>query len=264
MNRITAPGKVREEALAIASRIAANSPIAVRESLRVTRYAADLCEADLRATQDDAVKHVLAAGDYQEGAKAFVERRAPRVVELSDRIEQNKFVYCRENPACPKSRRWNPFWMHSCLARASQDCTLYIACVRTGSRCWRSSPRRTWAVRGTGIRYPGARCDVESLVYCYTFSPLLDEGWQWSERYAQARRDPGVPELGREQAGPTTRHSLQLPRGLRGLRRQEESVDVSHGARRDLPCAAFLLGGRPDYHAGHARTFQDSRTSRAW
>ncbi|MFC4312667.1 flavin-containing monooxygenase [Steroidobacter flavus] len=34
-------------------------------------------------------------------------------------------------------------------------------------------------------RYPGARCDVESLVYCYTFSPLLDEGWQWSERYAK-------------------------------------------------------------------------------
>jgi cyclohexanone monooxygenase len=33
-------------------------------------------------------------------------------------------------------------------------------------------------------RYPGARCDVESLVYCYTFSPLLDEGWRWSERYA--------------------------------------------------------------------------------
>ena len=34
-------------------------------------------------------------------------------------------------------------------------------------------------------RYPGARCDVESLVYCYTFSPLLDEGWRWSERYAK-------------------------------------------------------------------------------
>lgn len=32
-------------------------------------------------------------------------------------------------------------------------------------------------------RYPGARCDVESLVYCYSFSPLLDE-WRWSERYA--------------------------------------------------------------------------------
>jgi cyclohexanone monooxygenase len=32
-------------------------------------------------------------------------------------------------------------------------------------------------------RYPGARCDVESLMYCYSFSPELDEKWRWSERY---------------------------------------------------------------------------------
>ncbi|HEY6641284.1 NAD(P)/FAD-dependent oxidoreductase [Povalibacter sp.] len=43
-------------------------------------------------------------------------------------------------------------------------------------------------------RYPGARCDVESLVYCYTFSPLLDEGWCWSERYA--KRDEICAYLG--------------------------------------------------------------------
>lgn len=36
-------------------------------------------------------------------------------------------------------------------------------------------------------RYPGARCDVESLLYCYSHSPELDAAWQWSERYpAQA------------------------------------------------------------------------------
>ena len=33
-------------------------------------------------------------------------------------------------------------------------------------------------------RYPGARCDVESLVYCYSFSPVIDAEWKWSERYA--------------------------------------------------------------------------------
>lgn len=33
-------------------------------------------------------------------------------------------------------------------------------------------------------RYPGARCDVESLVYCYSFSPIIDAEWKWSERYA--------------------------------------------------------------------------------
>lgn len=33
-------------------------------------------------------------------------------------------------------------------------------------------------------RYPGARCDVESLQYSYSFSPELDEEWHWTERYA--------------------------------------------------------------------------------
>jgi cyclohexanone monooxygenase len=33
-------------------------------------------------------------------------------------------------------------------------------------------------------RYPGARCDVESLVYSYSFSPIIDAEWTWSERYA--------------------------------------------------------------------------------
>ena len=33
-------------------------------------------------------------------------------------------------------------------------------------------------------RYPGARCDVESLVYCYSFSEEIEQEWQWSEQYA--------------------------------------------------------------------------------
>lgn len=33
-------------------------------------------------------------------------------------------------------------------------------------------------------RYPGARCDVESLQYSYSFSDPLQQDWQWSERYA--------------------------------------------------------------------------------
>lgn len=38
-------------------------------------------------------------------------------------------------------------------------------------------------------RYPGARCDSESHVYCYTFSKDLTEHWNWSERY------PGTAEI---------------------------------------------------------------------
>ena len=32
--------------------------------------------------------------------------------------------------------------------------------------------------------YPGARCDVESFDYSYSFSPELEQDWRWSERYA--------------------------------------------------------------------------------
>jgi len=33
-------------------------------------------------------------------------------------------------------------------------------------------------------RYPGARCDVESLDYSYSFSPDVLSEWNWSERFA--------------------------------------------------------------------------------
>jgi len=33
-------------------------------------------------------------------------------------------------------------------------------------------------------RYPGARCDVESMDYSYSFSDELQQEWKWSERYA--------------------------------------------------------------------------------
>src|ERR1041384_2718178 len=50
-----------------------------------------------------------------------------------------------------------------------------------------------WRVfeRGTGVggvwywnRYPGARVDVESLEYSFSFSEELQQEWHWSERYS--------------------------------------------------------------------------------
>jgi cation diffusion facilitator CzcD-associated flavoprotein CzcO len=45
--------------------------------------------------------------------------------------------------------------------------------------------------RGTDVggtwfwnRYPGARCDIESVDYCYSFSGELLTDWVWTERYA--------------------------------------------------------------------------------
>jgi cyclohexanone monooxygenase len=33
-------------------------------------------------------------------------------------------------------------------------------------------------------RYPGARCDIESVEYSYSFSPELEQQWDWHERFA--------------------------------------------------------------------------------
>ena len=33
-------------------------------------------------------------------------------------------------------------------------------------------------------RYPGARCDIQTMDYSYTFDPELDREWTWSEKYA--------------------------------------------------------------------------------
>ena len=38
-------------------------------------------------------------------------------------------------------------------------------------------------------RYPGARCDVESMEYSYGFSEELQQEWEWTERYS------GQPEI---------------------------------------------------------------------
>lgn len=33
-------------------------------------------------------------------------------------------------------------------------------------------------------RYPGARCDIQTIDYSYTFDPDLETAWTWSEKYA--------------------------------------------------------------------------------
>src|SRR5580693_7157260 len=38
-------------------------------------------------------------------------------------------------------------------------------------------------------RYPGARCDIQSMSYSYSFSPELEQDWEWSEKY------PTQPEV---------------------------------------------------------------------
>jgi cyclohexanone monooxygenase len=52
-------------------------------------------------------------------------------------------------------------------------------------------------------RYPGARCDSDSYIYCYTFDRQLLQEWEWSERY------PEQPEILRYLEHVAARHDLK-------------------------------------------------------
>ena len=76
VNRLVAADQVLDEALLLASQIAANAPLA--ESLRVARAAFAQNEAQLRAITREARATVFASNDYKEGPLAFIEKRKPR------------------------------------------------------------------------------------------------------------------------------------------------------------------------------------------
>lgn len=38
----------------------------------------------------------------------------------------------------------------------------------------------TWLLN----RYPGARCDIQSMTYSYSFAPEVDQEWSWTEKFA--------------------------------------------------------------------------------
>jgi enoyl-CoA hydratase/carnithine racemase len=77
VNHLVPAMQVLDEAKALAQRIAANAPFAVRQAMRLARAAADLNDDVLRAMQEEAVEMVRASPDSAEGARAFVEKREP-------------------------------------------------------------------------------------------------------------------------------------------------------------------------------------------
>src|SRR4030095_9459089 len=68
---------------------------------------------------------------------------------------------------------------------------------------------RVYEAGGAGVapwywtRYPGARCDSDSYIYCFTFDKQLLQEWEWSERY------PEQPEILRYLEHVATRHDLK-------------------------------------------------------
>ncbi len=78
VNRLAPAGQVVEEALKLAAQVCACAPVAVVESLKVARVAADHDDATLKQQSVKATERNARTADYQEGPRAFIEKRAPQ------------------------------------------------------------------------------------------------------------------------------------------------------------------------------------------
>ncbi len=66
-------------------------------------------------------------------------------------------------------------------------------------------------------RYPGARCDIPTTDYSYSFDPELETEWIWSEKYATQPEILQLPAARRRQARPPPRHPLLHQARLGGV-----------------------------------------------
>lgn len=78
VNRVVPADKVVDEAVALADRIAENSPTAVRIGRRLVKDAVNLTEAEAWELTNKLAVPVFQSGDAIEGATAFAEKRAPK------------------------------------------------------------------------------------------------------------------------------------------------------------------------------------------
>lgn len=77
INRVVPSTDVLPEALELARKICSNAPLAVQESLMIARQSADLDEKTLHALSMEAQTRLGKTEDFQEGPRAFIEKRKP-------------------------------------------------------------------------------------------------------------------------------------------------------------------------------------------
>ncbi len=77
VNRVVPGEQLLEAAMALAERIVANAPLAVRASKRVMRQAFELNEEDAWPINTAAFGVIGSSADALEGAVAFAEKRPP-------------------------------------------------------------------------------------------------------------------------------------------------------------------------------------------
>jgi enoyl-CoA hydratase/carnithine racemase len=77
VNKVVPAAQLLDEAIALAERIAANAPLAVRYSKDVMKRAAELPESEGWKINAEAVGVVFSSADAMEGPIAFAEKRPP-------------------------------------------------------------------------------------------------------------------------------------------------------------------------------------------
>ncbi len=78
VDRVVPAGQARQEAIALASAIAANSPVGLRQAKRAMRLGLDVDLATGLAVEDSAWRATAFSDDRAEGVRAWGERRAPQ------------------------------------------------------------------------------------------------------------------------------------------------------------------------------------------
>ncbi len=77
VNELVAPGDALTAALALAERVCANAPVAVRESRGVAVAAQTADDETLWRMTDEAMARIARTEDVAEGPRAFIEKRPP-------------------------------------------------------------------------------------------------------------------------------------------------------------------------------------------
>ena len=91
-------------------------------------------------------------------------------------------------------------------------------------------------------RYPGARCDVQSMEYSYQFCPELEQEWEWSERYATQSEILRYADHVADRFGLKSDIRFKLPRHRRKFR-QKCGILAGRDRRRRLHRGAFCRHG---------------------
>lgn len=80
VSRVVPHGELMNEALAVAGRIAANPPLAVRRLKEGLRRATDPDWTDLGRWVSETLAELFATEDHREGVRSFLEKRPPRFI----------------------------------------------------------------------------------------------------------------------------------------------------------------------------------------